>query len=101
MTRKFLIALTLLVGAVSALMCVRAIPPNGAVGFRTSASLSSPHAWYTANEIAGRIFLCVSTLFLALALYFKSASRGGNRALAIGFIAAMGAAAAASVHLTS
>ena len=51
--RRLLLFPSLLVAAVSLPMAAGLIPPNRVYGFRTSASLASPAAWYGANYAAG------------------------------------------------
>lgn len=45
----------------------REIPPNAAVGLRTSATLADPEIWYTANAATGRDLAYLGILLLAAA----------------------------------
>ena len=56
---KFLIGVgvPLLVLLLSVPMILGQVPPNGAYGFRTPKTLSSPDIWYPANRAAGWFML--------------------------------------------
>ena len=52
--RKSRLALPPLLMAILCLpMALGLIPPNGVYGYRTTASMSSPEAWYASNQAAG------------------------------------------------
>ena len=51
------VAVPLLILLLSIPMILGKVPPNGAYGFRTPKTLSSPDVWYPANRAAGWFML--------------------------------------------
>ena len=51
------VAVPLLILLLSIPMILGKVPPNGAYGFRTAKTLSSPDVWYPANRAAGWFML--------------------------------------------
>ncbi len=51
------VAVPLLVLLLSVPLILGKMPPNGAYGFRTPKTVSSPDVWYPANRVAGWLML--------------------------------------------
>lgn len=58
-------------------LALRLIQPNRAYGYRTLESLSSPEAWYRANEIAGWLGIGCSVAALLINVYLVWSGRPG------------------------
>lgn len=66
--RVRLLATAIMIGVIGVPLIVRLVPPNGAYGFRTSATHSNVDVWYSANAFMGWALLAgavVSSIGLA------------------------------------
>ena len=66
------VGLPLLILMLSLPMILGKVPPNGAYGFRTPKTMSSPEVWYPANRAAGWFMLAamVVSICFNLALWW-------------------------------
>ena len=61
-------AVPLLILLLSIPMILDRVPPNGAYGFRTPKTLSSPEIWYPANRAAGWFMLAAMVVAICFNL---------------------------------
>ena len=70
MTREKLYVLWIGMFLLDLPLALNLVPPNGAVGFRTAKTLSSPVVWRQANAFAGWVFVAGAVIGLGIT-YFK------------------------------
>ena len=86
MTREKLYVLWIGMFLLDLPLALNLVPRNGAVGFRTAKTLSSPAVWRQANTFAGWVFIAGSLVGLGITYFEPDAAKKFGLLLFLGIV---------------